>query len=250
MTKKPKDLFFLFVSLLLLGIVIKGFAPTFFARNNLTVNDGHGPEGLPMYLIIHGLVMTTWMILLVLQIGLIQTNNTRLHMRLGWFGLVVAILVIPTGILAMNGFGPRLLALGVPVPVLREGLSLLFWIDVFSLILFPSLFGAALYYRKKPYWHKRFMVYAGFTVLVPALGRMTAQLAETESFGGINWPLTWSILLGIMLSIPLYDLLKFKNLQKATIIGFVSVSIGMLLAVLIAATEFGKDLASFHFLDK
>jgi hypothetical protein len=193
--------------------------------------------------------MTTWMFLLVLQIGLIQTHNVKLHMRLGWLGLVVAILVIPTGILAMNGFGPRLLALGVPVPVLREGLSLLFWIDVFSLILFPSLFGAALYYRKKSDWHKRFILYAGFTVLVPALGRMTAQLSETEGFGGINWPLTWSIHLGIMLSIPLYDVLKIKNLHKATVIGFVSVAAGMLLAVLIASTEVGKDLASFHFLD-
>jgi len=249
MIKKPKDLFFLFMSLFLLGIVIKGFAPTFFARNNLTVNDGHGPEGLPTYLIMHGLVMTTWMLLLVLQIGLIQTNNLKLHMRLGWLGLVVAILVIPTGILAMNGFGPRLLALGVPAPILREGLSLLFWIDVFSLILFPSLFGGALYYRKKTDWHKRFMMYAGFTVLVPALGRMTAQLAETESFGGINWTLTWSILLGIILSMPLYDVLKIKKLHKATIIGFISVAVGMLLAVLIAATEFGKDIASFHFLD-
>lgn len=237
------------MSLLLLGIVIKGFAPTFFARNNLTVNDGHGPEGLPIYLIIHGLVMTTWVLLLVIQIGLIQTNNTRLHRRLGWFGLVVAIMVIPTGIMAMNGFGPRLLALGVPVPVLRDGLSLFFWIDVFSLLLFPSLFGAALYYRKKSDWHKRYMLYAGFTVLVPALGRMTAQLAETESFGGINWPLNWVIFLFIMLTVPVYDFRLQKNIRKATIIGFVAVAMGMLLAVLISATELGKDWATSHFLE-
>jgi len=246
--RKPKDLFFLFMSLLLLGIIVKGFGPTFFVRNNVSINDGHGPEGLPIYLIIHGLVMTTWVLLLVLQIGLIQTNNTKLHRRLGWFGLVVAIMVIPTGILAMNGFGPRLLALGVPVPVLRDGLSLLFWIDVFSLILFPSLFGAALFYRKNSDWHKRFIMYAGFTVLVPALGRLTAQIAGTESFGGINWPLTWIVLFAIMVSIPVYDVVKMKRIQKATAIGFISVFVGMLLAVLIAATEFGKDVASFQIL--
>jgi hypothetical protein len=250
MTKKPKDLFFLIIALLLLGIIVKGFGPTFFIRKNENINDGHGPEGLPIYLIIHGLVMTTWILLLVLQSGLIQTNNTKLHMRLGWFGLVVAIMVIPTGILAINGFGPRLLALGVPIPVLRDGLSLFFWIDVFSLILFPSLFGAALYHRKNSDWHKRFIVYAGFTVLVPALARLTAQIAGTESFGGINWPLTWLVLFGIMSSIPIYDVVKMKRLQKATVISFISVFIGMLLAVLIASTEYGKDLASFQILDK
>ncbi|MBX2968410.1 MAG: hypothetical protein KF803_03490 [Cyclobacteriaceae bacterium] len=249
MTKKSKDLFFPLMSLLLLAIVLKGFGPSFFFRDSTSTEGGFRPEGLPIYLIIHGLVMSTWMLLLVVQTGLVQTKKIKAHMALGWVGLVVALLVIPTGIMAMNGFGPRLLALGVPPPVLREGLSLLFWIDVFSLILFPSLIGAAIYYRKKSAWHKRFMLYAGFTVMLPALGRMTAQIAETDSFGGINWPLTWGVLFCIMLSVPLYDFLSNRNIQRITIISFLAVALGMLLSVLIAATETGKDLASSHFLD-
>lgn len=241
-------MFFAFMSLLLLAVVLKGFGPSFFFRSNSEINDGHGPEGLPIYLIIHGLVMSTWLLLIVVQTGLVQTKNIKTHMRLGWIGLALAILVIPTGILAMNGFGPRLLAAGVPAQVLREGLSLLFWIDVFSLILFPGLIGTAIYYRKNSEKHKRIMLFAGFTVLVPALGRMTAQIAQTDSFGGINWPLTWSILICIMLSVPVYDFIKHRNIQPATITSFVAVFVGMLLSVLIAATEIGKDLASSHFL--
>lgn len=193
--------------------------------------------------------MSTWIVLLVVQTGLVQTRNTKVHMTLGWFGLAVALLVIPTGIMAMNGFGPRLLALGLPAPVLREGLSLLFWIDVFSLILFPSLFPGAIYYRKNAAWHKRLMLFAAFSLLTPALGRMTAQFAPTDSFGEINWPLNWVIFLFIMLTVPVYDFRLQKNIHKATIIGFIAVAIGMLLAVLISATEIGKDWATSHFLE-
>jgi len=248
MNRKSRDLFFPIMSLLLLFIVLKGFGPSFFFRDRTSTEGGFGSDGLPLYLIIHGLVMSTWMLLLVVQTGLVQIKNVKAHMTLGWAGLIVALLVIPTGILAMNGFGPRLLALGVPPPVLREGLSLLFWIDVFSLILFPSLIGAAVYYRKKTAWHKRLMLYAGFTVLTPALGRLTAQVAQTDSFGGINWPLSWGVLLCIILSVPLYDFVSTRSIQRVTIICFVAVAAGMLLSVLIAGTEIGKDLASSHFL--
>ncbi len=248
MNRKSSDLFFPIMSLLLLAIVLKGFGPSFFFRDRTSTEGGFGSDGIPLYLIIHGLVMSTWMLLLVVQTGLVQTKNVKAHMMLGWAGLIVALLVIPTGILAMNGFGPRLLALGVPPPVLREGLSLLFWIDVFSLILFPSLIGAAIYYRKKTAWHKRLMLNAGFTVLTPALGRLTAQVAQTDSFGGINWPLSWGVLVCIMLSVPLYDFVSTRSIQRVTIICFVAVAAGMLLSVLIAGTEIGKDVASSHFL--
>jgi hypothetical protein len=249
MHKKSYDLFFPLMALLLLAIVLKGFGPSFFFRDRTSTDGGFGSDGIPIYLIIHGLVMSTWMLLLVVQTGLVQIKNVKTHMTLGWAGLIVALLVIPTGIMAMNGFGPRLLALGVPPPVLREGLSLLFWIDVFSLILLPGLIAAAIYHRKNSAWHKRLMLFAAFTLLTPALGRLTAQISPTDSFGQINWPLNWAIFLCIMSTVPLYDFRLQKTIHKATIIGFIAVAMGMLLAVLISATEIGKNWATSHFLD-
>ncbi|MGE0587745.1 MAG: hypothetical protein AB7O48_04170 [Cyclobacteriaceae bacterium] len=249
MKRKSIDLFFPAMALLMLIIVLWGFGPSFFFRDASSDAGGFGPDGLPIYLIAHGLVMSTWMLLLIVQTGLVQTKNIKAHMTLGWVGLAVAVLVIPTGIMAMNGFGPRLMALGVPAPVLREGMSLLFWIDVFSLLLFPSFVGAAIYYRRDTTWHKRLMLFAGCTVLVPAIGRLTAQLAHAKSFGGINWPLSWGILLGLMLCIPIYDFVSTKKIHKATVAAFAALFLGMLLSVIIAATEVGKDLASAHFLN-
>lgn len=248
MQRRSRDLFFAGMALLQLIIVLAGFGPSFFFRDSTSTAGGFGPNGIPTYLIVHGVVMSTWMIVLMVQTGLVQTKNIKAHVTLGWIGLVVAALVVPTGIMAMNGFGPRLLALGVPGHVLREGLSLLFWLDVFSLILFSSLISAAIYYRKNSVSHKRFMLFAGFTVLIPALGRLTAQLAAAESFGGINWPITWTIFLIIMLCVPVYDYIQNKKIEKVTIIGFLAVSFGMFVAVLISITEMGKNLATDYFL--
>lgn len=248
MTKKSIDPFFPIMTFLMLLIVLWGFGPSFFFRDASSAAGGFGPNGLPVYLIIHGLVMSTWLLLLVVQTGLVQAKNVKAHMTLGWIGLAVAVLVIPTGIMAMTGFGPRLMALGVPAHILRDGMSLLFWIDVFSLLLFPSLIGVAIYYRKNTTTHKRYMLFAGFTVLVPALGRLTAQIAQADSFGGINWPLNWMIFFSLMLCIPFYDFRMYKKIQKSTIIGFIAVALGMALSVVIAATEIGKDLATDHFL--
>jgi flagellar biosynthesis protein FliR len=94
------------------------------------------------------------------------------------------------------------------------------------------------------------MLYGCITLIVPALGRLTAQISPASSFGSINWPLSWTIFLGILLSVPVYDFIKHKNIQKATILSFIALFSGMLLSVLIASTEIGKDLASFQILDK
>lgn len=249
MKKRPLDLFFLLMSLILTGILVFGFRRTFFFRSWYNPNDGHGPDGLPLFLIFHGLLMSAWIVLFVMQSTLVQSNNIKLHKKLGWIGLALVVLIIPSAIKVMIGFGPRLLALGVPAPVLREGLSLMFWIDAFSLILFPGLIAAAFYLRKKSDWHKRFMLFAGITVIVPALGRLTAQIAPTQSFGQINWPLNWIVFFAILCCVPLYDVLKTKKIHSASKIGFIAVFTGMLLSILISATEFGKDLASAHFLE-
>lgn len=249
MKKRPLDFFFLLMSLILTGILVFGFGRTFFFRLWYNPNDGHGPEGLPLFLIFHGLLMSAWIVLFVMQSTLVQSNNIKLHKTLGWIGLVLVVFIIPSAIKVMIDFGPRLLALGVPAPVLREGLSLMFWIDVFSLILFPGLIAAAVYLRKKSDWHKRFMLFAGITVIVPALGRLTAQIAPTQSFGQINWPLNWIIFFVILCCVPLYDILKIKKIHSASKIGFMAVLTGMLLSILIAATKIGKDLASMHFLE-
>lgn len=246
---KKNDFFFLAMSLVLLVIVAVGFAPSFYFRNLYQPNNGHGPGGLPTYILVHGIIMSAWLLFLIVQSSLIRTRLVRIHRKVGWVGACIALLILLSGLLVMRGFGPRLLALGVPPSILREGLSLLFWIDVFSLMIFPGLVAAGLYFRKYADTHKRLMLFSTITIMLPGLGRLTAQIAETNSFGGINWPMTWTIFSLCLLTVPVYDMLQFRRLQKSTIGSVAVIGGSMLLAVLFAGTEWGKDLSVSHFMD-
>lgn len=238
--KQRNDLFFLFMALLLLGIVISGFGPTFFFRK-VNADDGFG-KGLPKYLFIHGVVLSLWMLLFVAQSALIRTKRIHWHRILGWFGTVLVLPIIVTGIMAIKGFGPRLLALGLSPKVVREGLAPLFWGDTLSLIVFPALVAVAIVLRNKPDSHKRYLLFGNILLVVPAVGRLTSRMFGEGS------PIVLVALLAILLSVPLYDILKFRRLHRATIFGFTAVFLALVLSLLIAATEWGKDISVMHFI--
>jgi len=54
------------------------------------------PELFPLVLV-HGALMTTWVLLFLVQALLISTRNRRLHMKLGWGAIAVALGVAITG---------------------------------------------------------------------------------------------------------------------------------------------------------
>src|ERR1043166_7061424 len=84
--------FFASVSVAIAITVFFGFAPTFYLRTYFH------PEPLPGLLILHGLIFSSWIILLLVQTTLVAASRTRLHKRLGIAGAVVAVLVILVGI--------------------------------------------------------------------------------------------------------------------------------------------------------
>ena len=71
-----------------LGIAVAGFWPSFFAVLPST--------SLPH--LIHGLSATAWMILPLVQYGLIASKNRPLHRVVGWASLALAAIVVTSGI--------------------------------------------------------------------------------------------------------------------------------------------------------
>ncbi|HEV3063357.1 MAG TPA: hypothetical protein VGY48_34245 [Vicinamibacterales bacterium] len=67
-----------------------GFAQTYY----LKVLFGTPP--LRLLLHVHGVVMTAWVVLFLVQVGLIAERRTDLHRRLGVMGAVVAFASRPT----------------------------------------------------------------------------------------------------------------------------------------------------------
>src|SRR6266566_7875846 len=75
-------------------IVLAGFARSYYLKGFF------GFPALPSLLVqLHGIVMTSWVVLFVTQVTLVATGRTRTHQRLGVSGAVLAVLIVIVGVL-------------------------------------------------------------------------------------------------------------------------------------------------------
>jgi hypothetical protein len=58
----------------------------------------HRTLQFPAILSLHAVFFISWMLLYVAQTLLVQTNNVRLHKKLGWLGVALAAIIPPLGI--------------------------------------------------------------------------------------------------------------------------------------------------------
>ena len=144
--------FFVVMACAVIVTVFAGFAPTFYLRGSFTQT-----RPMSMLLHVHGIVFSAWVSLFLVQTLLIARGARRLHQRFGWIGAGIAAAMISLVAAAVieelrrvNGFPPPPLALAL---------------SAFDIIVFAMLVGTALYYRKRPDWHKRFMLSATIVLL-------------------------------------------------------------------------------------
>ena len=76
----------------LAAVVFIGFAPSFYLRSML----GSGRPLAPL-LIAHGVVFSTWLLLLAAQSALITSHRQDLHRKLGGLGIAVAPAMVVLG---------------------------------------------------------------------------------------------------------------------------------------------------------
>lgn len=137
--------------------VFWGFAPSFYL---LKFYEDAKPLSRP--LILHGIVFSIWVLLYALQVFLIGSKRYGLHKRLGIFGLLVMILMVPSGMF----------------PVVYKAHAGLVGIDdaghnVFRLFSGYVLFALALVYRKKGFLHKRFILGCMVMLMSAAIFRIS-----------------------------------------------------------------------------
>jgi len=144
-----------------IAIVFVGFAPTFYLKGVFA-----GPA-LTTLKIVHGLVMSAWFALFLVQVRLVAKGNTMTHRKLGLVGIALAVVVVALGL----STGIASARAGVtPLPELPPLAFLI--MPVAEMVVFATLFIAAIAMRKHSAWHKRFMLVASIAMLAPALARM------------------------------------------------------------------------------
>ena len=90
-SRRREHLFYTGMAIAVVGTVFAGFAPTFYLR------PFSGAPPLMPLLQLHGLVFTSWMMLLLTQTSLVAANRTDVHRRLGIAGAVIAVLMVLVG---------------------------------------------------------------------------------------------------------------------------------------------------------
>jgi hypothetical protein len=147
-----------------LAIAFAGFAPSYYLKSFF------GSRELTPIQHLHGVVMTTWLVLFFVQVRLVAKGRIDLHRLLGVAGLLVAIAVVGVGMAAAiasgrAGFAPP----GIPPLAFIA-------IPVGDMVAFTGLVGAALWLRKRSAWHKRLMLVVTLSMLTPAIARLMIML--------------------------------------------------------------------------
>jgi len=208
-------------------IVLAGFARTYYLKGFFNTPD------IPSRLVhLHGLVMTSWVLLFVTQVSLVATKRTRTHQRLGILGAALATLVFVVGILtglyaAARGASPGPPALQFLV------------IPLGDMLIFGVLISLALYFRRQPQIHKRLMLLAAVNLLGPAIARIPLDFIVN---GG---PLAFYGLTDLcLLACVAFDTIKHRRLHPVFLWGTLIVILSQPLRLMFAGTELWLRIAT------
>ena len=193
-------IFYAGMTFVIAALVFAGFSPSFFMRPLF-----ERPPLIPLA-IVHGIVMTTWLVIFITQTSLITANNAKLHRKLGvvafgmiplMLGLAWAMTIVNTNHMPTN-FNP------LPFMVIPMG----------DIGLFAILAAAAMYYRRNPEAHKRLMILANINIVAPAVFRI--GMPQIPVFGFFSF---WAVVDVLVLAGPIYDRLRGRKLHPAYLWG-------------------------------
>lgn len=198
--KHADDYFFSAMVLLIFGIVFVGFAHSYYLA-------GVFHAKLPSPLVhIHGAFFSCWILLLIAQVTLVSVGHVRWHMRLGIFGVILAVLMV------LVGFA-TLIAVVRRHAVFAMGLDTLFAGDVLQLSTFAVLAFWGFLARREGPAHKRLMILATVALLGPALARWPFPFIFSSAL----------VFFGILELIPIlliaFDLWSRRRIHLVTICG-------------------------------
>src|SRR5688572_9206741 len=161
---------------------------------------------------------------------MVRAGRIATHRRLGVIGAVIGAAVVIAGPMASLGVPGRVTAAGldwnldvsVAMPYVGvEGVTLIafvanvVWNNLVSIVLFAGLLTAAILLRSNAQAHKRLIVIASMLNVLPA----AARISRWPGLGGEDSPFIPGVLIGLLLSVLVYDIVTRRRPQKATLSG-------------------------------
>lgn len=167
--------FYFCMSLIMAGLVVWGFSHTV----NASLFHANPPR--PLLLWIHGAAFSTWMVFFIVQSGLVRVRKVSVHRFLGWFGAGLATLMV------VLGFTIAVIMTRFDMVVLHQkGVDTFLSIPFEDMIVFGTCVALAIYWRKKPDYHRR-LIYIGTCVLMDAaIGRFDFWYNHSIFYVGLD----------------------------------------------------------------
>jgi len=141
------------------AIVLLGFAKTYYLKVVF------GTPTLSPMLHLHGLVMTLWFGLFVVQTRLVAARRLDLHRQLGLLGAFLAAAVLVVGTVTAIAAARAGRSPGPPPLIFLV-------VPLGDMVVFGSLVGAGLWLRSKGDFHKRLMLLSCVGILAAAIARI------------------------------------------------------------------------------
>jgi hypothetical protein len=194
--------FFFAMTLLLAAVVAIGFAPTYYLAGGFLAP-------LPSRIVhIHAVVFSAWMILLMVQTGLISAKRVGWHRKLGMAGFVLANAMVVIVVLTAAGLAVRVK--GAPSMELVLGLLSVTFTDAFN---FAVLAGFAYALRRDAAAHKRLIIIATVCLTRAAFFRWHVPILFRQVYPA------YAATYVLLLLLAGYDLWSTRKIHRATMWG-------------------------------
>ena len=183
-------------AVLLLAFALVGFG-RFFLHGKAYPDRPIHPD-IKLVVIAHGVSMTAWLVLLIVQPVLIALRKHKLHMAMGKAGAVLALAILVLGIMTAIGSAKT-----TPAEALIWGMppKQFMAVPFISVLAFAGFVALGVVYRKKPDIHRSMMFFATMTAMSAAVSRIDPL---NNLYLGTVWerwfgPFFFTFMLGIVL---------------------------------------------------
>ena len=167
--------FYFGMSLVMASLVVWGFSRT------VNANLIHATPTRPLLLWAHGAAFSAWVVFFILQSALVRVRKVNVHRLLGWFGAGLASLMVVLGLavaVVMTRFDTFVLH--------QKGAGAFLSVPFCDMMVFGTCVALAIYWRKRPEYHRRLLFIATCGLMDAAIGRFDFVFNHSLFFAGVD----------------------------------------------------------------
>lgn len=227
-------------AILMFVLMFIGFQQ-FYLHGKAFPNRPLAPPPARGMLIAHGVTMSLWMLLFVIQPLLIAGNNRKMHMTLGKIGAVIA-----AGVIGLGMFTAIQTAKHTPPEVRIWGLpdKNFMAVPVLGILTFAIYVAIGVLTRKKPVIHRPMMFMAVLATMSAPIARIPwlSAMYEGTVWAHIFGPYFWTLALGLILFVIKTALTR--SFDRYYAIGFAALIVNNWFTWFIAPTDAWLSIAN------